>query len=134
ADVQQAAPPRVNDDKSAALITVLPKSSPQDQATADLIHNLRDDLRAKFRGSGATPLVGGSTALFIDVGGQQSARLPWFLAGVLALSFLLLMAVFRSLLVPVKAVFMNLLSIPGLFGVLVAVFHWGVWPGLVRGG
>ena len=130
-DVQQVSAPRFNDDKSAALITVLPKSAPQDHATVDLIHDLRATLRAGFRSTGATPLVGGSTALFIDVGDQQSARLPWFLAGVLALSFLLLMAVFRSLLVPVKAVFMNLLSIGGSFGLLVAVFQWGWFAGLI---
>ena len=130
-NVQQVSAPRLNEDKSAAVITVLPKSSPQDQTTVDLIHDLRDNLRATFRDTGATPLVGGSTALFIDVGQQQSARLPWFLAGVLALSFLLLMAVFRSLLVPVKAVFMNLLSIAGSFGVLVAVFQWGWLAGVI---
>ena len=130
-NVQQVSAPRFNEDKSAAVITVLPKSSPQDQTTVDLIHDLRDHLRATFRDTGATPLVGGSTALFIDVGQQQSARLPWFLASVLALSFLLLMAVFRSLLVPVKAVFMNLLSIAGSFGVLVAVFQWGWLAGVI---
>jgi RND superfamily putative drug exporter len=130
-DVQQVSPPRFNDDKSAALITVLPKSSPQDHATVDLIHHLREDLHSKFRGTGATPLVGGSTALFIDVGDEQSARLPWFFAGVLALSFLLLLAVFRSLLVPLKAVAMNLLSILASFGILVAIFQWGWLAGLI---
>src|SRR5206468_2723644 len=131
-NVQQVSPPRFNGDKSAAVITVLPKPSPQDHATVDLIHELRTNLRGEFQGSGATPLVGGSTALFIDVGEQQSARLPWFLAGVLVLSFLLLLAVFRSVLVPLKAVAMNLLSIAASFGILVAVFQRGWLGGLIR--
>ena len=123
---------RVNSDKSAAVVTVIPASAPQDQATVDLINNLRHDLRADFAGTGGRPLVGGSTALFIDVGNHVTARLPIFLGAVIALSFLLLMAVFRSILVPVKAAIMNLLSIGSSFGILVAVFQWG-WLGSLLG-
>ncbi len=123
---------RVNSDKSAAVVTVIPASAPQDQATVDLINNLRHDLSADFAGTGGRPLVGGSTALFIDVGNHVTARLPIFLGAVIALSFLLLMAVFRSILVPVKAAIMNLLSIGSSFGILVAVFQWG-WLGSLLG-
>ncbi len=130
AGVQQVSPPRFNDDKTAAVITVIPAYAPQDSETVDLIHDLRRSLAGEFEGTGAHPLVGGSTALFIDVGTQQSERLPYFLGAVLLLSFLLLMAVFRSLLVPLKAVAMNLLSIGAAFGILVVIFQWG-WFGNV---
>jgi RND superfamily putative drug exporter len=123
--VLQVTPPRFNEERSAAVITVIPASAPQDRETVDLIQQMRRALAGEFEGSGARPLVGGSTALFIDVGEQQATRLPYFLAAVLLLSFLLLMAVFRSLLVPVKAVLMNLLSICAAFGILVSIFQWG---------
>jgi RND superfamily putative drug exporter len=130
--VASVSPVRLNEDSSAAVVTVLPTSAPQDQATVDLINNLRRDLRLDFAGTGGEPLVGGSTALFIDVGDHITARLPIFLGAVIALSFVLLMAVFRSMLVPVKAALMNLLSIGASFGVLVVVFQWG-WLGGILG-
>jgi RND superfamily putative drug exporter len=130
--VASVSPPRFNQDRNAAVVTVIPDSSPQDQKTVDLIHEMRRTLASEFQGNGARALVGGSTALFIDVGGQQASRLPYFLAGILLLSFLLLLVVFRSLLVPLKAVLMNLLSIAAAFGILVAVFQWG-WLGGVLG-
>ena len=74
----------------------------------------------------------GSVAVNIDFSDYLSARLPYFFAAVLALSFLLLMVVFRSLLVPLKAVIMNLLSIGAAYGVVVAVFQWGWGGGLAR--
>jgi RND superfamily putative drug exporter len=130
--VQQVSPVRFNEAKSAAVMTVIPVAAPQDQGTVDLINLLRRDLRADFEGTGAQPLVGGSTALFIDVGNHVTARVPIFLGAVIALSFLLLMAVFRSVLVPIKAALMNLLSIGAAFGILVAIFQWG-WFGSVFG-
>ena len=130
--VSQVGQPRFNEDQTAAVIPVIPSSSPQDRETVALIHELRRELRAEFEGTDAEPLVGGSTALFIDVGEQQTERLPYFLGAVLLLSFLLLMAVFRSLLVPLKAVAMNLLSIGAAFGILVAIFQWG-WLGGIFG-
>jgi putative drug exporter of the RND superfamily len=129
-DVYRVSDVRFNPDKSAAVITVLPNSAPQDQATVDLIGDLRTRLRSDFAGSGARPLVGGSVALFIDVGQHVDSRLPIFLGAVIALSFLLLMAVFRSVLVPLKAALMNLLSIGSAFGILVAIFQWGWLGGL----
>jgi RND superfamily putative drug exporter len=84
------------------------------------------------QGSDVQVHVGGLTASSIDVSERLSSRLPIFIGAVLVLSFLLLMAVFRSLLVPLKAVVMNLLSIGAAYGVVVAVFEWG-WFGNVLG-
>jgi RND superfamily putative drug exporter len=76
-------------------------------------------------GSTADVKVGGATAAVVDFSRYISDRLPWFIGAVLVLSFLLLMVVFRSLLVPLKAVIMNLLSVGAAYGILVAVFQWG---------
>jgi RND superfamily putative drug exporter len=76
--------------------------------------------------------VGGLTAEGIDISDRLAARLPVFIAAVLALSFLLLLAVFRSVLVPLKAVIMNLLSIGAAYGIVVAIFQWG-WFGSIVG-
>ena len=73
-------------------------------------------------------LVGGPTAIFIDIGERVQDRVPVFLGAVIGASFLLLMVVFRSLLVPVKAALMNVLAAGAAFGILVAVFQWG-WGG-----
>ena len=78
--------------------------------------------------SGVRTYVGGETAAGIDTSHQFSQRLPWVVGGVVLLSFLLLMAVFRSLAVPLKAAVMNLLSVAAAYGVIVAVFQWG-WLG-----
>ena len=76
--------------------------------------------------------VGGSTASFIDISDRIASRLPFFIGAVIALSFLLLMVVFRSILVPLKAAVMNVLSIGAAYGVIVAVFQWGWFRGSVR--
>ncbi len=82
-------------------------------------------------GTGVTAHVGGITAAFVDTGDRISARLPLIIGAVILLSFLLLMAVFRSVLVAVKAGIMNLLSIGAAYGVIVAIFQWGWLGGLV---
>lgn len=130
--VDDIGPVIFNDDESAAVVTVIPESAPQDAATVNLIHDLRSGLRDEYGDSGAKPLVGGSTAMSIDVGEHLSDRLPYFLGSVIALSFLLLIVVFRSILVPLKAALMNLISVGASFGVLVAIFQWG-WLGGVFG-
>jgi RND superfamily putative drug exporter len=84
------------------------------------------------RGSGLRVLVGGTTAIFEDFSGVLARKLPLFIAVVVALSFLLLMAVFRSLVIPLMAAVMNLLSVAAAFGVVVAIFQWG-WLGSVIG-
>ncbi|MDO9174583.1 MAG: MMPL family transporter, partial [Actinomycetota bacterium] len=101
---------------------VYPKTAPQDEATADLVHRLRDDVLPT---TGIQVNVGGWTAGGIDFATYISGRLPILIGAVLILSFLLLMLVFRSLLVPLKAVIMNLLSVGAAYGVIVAIFQWG---------
>jgi RND superfamily putative drug exporter len=111
---------------NAAIITLYPTTSPQDAATSDLVKRLRAQIIPQaMSGSGVHVLVGGITAIFVDFSAKTAARLPILIAVVIALSFLLLMAVFRSLLVPLKAAIMNLLSIGAAYGVMVAVFQWG---------
>jgi RND superfamily putative drug exporter len=105
---------------------VIPSSSPQSERTSNLVSTLRDDVIPRaVQGSDVQVHVGGLTASSIDVSERLASRLPIFIGAVLVLSFLLLMAVFRSLLVPLKAVVMNLLSIGAAYGVVVAIFEWG---------
>jgi RND superfamily putative drug exporter len=99
-----------------------PASSPQDAATTDLVHRLRSD---ELPATGIHVDVGGFTAAGIDFADYLGRRLPLLIGAVLILSFLLLMAVFRSVLVPLKAVVMNLLSVGAAYGVIVAIFQWG---------
>jgi RND superfamily putative drug exporter len=122
--VVEVSPPIPSPDGQAAIIQVVPASAPQDEETTDLVHRLRDDVLPASDTAGEV-LVSGMTAMEIDFTDYMASRTPVFFAIVLGLSFLLLMAVFRSVLVPLKAVIMNLLSIGGAYGVLVAVFQWG---------
>jgi RND superfamily putative drug exporter len=122
-----------NDPKAptAALWRLYPTTAPQDEATTDLVHRLRVHvLPAATQGTGLDVSVSGSVAAAVDFSEYLTARLPLFIGVVLALSFLLLMLVFRSLLVPLKAVVMNLLSIGAAYGVVTAIFQWG-WGGNV---
>jgi RND superfamily putative drug exporter len=113
-------------DPTAAMWQLIPTTSPQDEATTALVNDLRDQvLPAATDGTGLDVAVTGNVAVSIDFTEYLSARIPWFFGIVLALSFLLLMAVFRSVLVPLKAVVMNLISIGASFGLVVAVFQWG---------
>jgi RND superfamily putative drug exporter len=130
--VAAVTPPRFNEDGSAAVMKVIPKTSPQDAATARFVEDLRKDLSVKLDGSGVESFVGGYTAMHIDVSTRMSERLPYFIAGVIGLSFILLTILFRSVIVAAKAALMNLLSIGASFGVLVMVFQWG-WLGNVFG-
>ncbi len=115
-----------NPDGDTVLIQVYPTTSPQDEATTKLIHHLRSDVVPEAtRGTDLTVYVGGVTAAFQDFADVLSSRLPLFIGAVLGLSFLLLLVVFRSVVVPLKAVVMNLLSIGAAYGVIVAVFQWG---------
>ena len=131
-DVAFASPPIPNEAGDAALLQVVPKSSPQAQATGRLVHTLRDEtIPSVTDGTDLDVLVGGYTPMIVDFSSYMAERLPWFMATVLVLSFVLLMAVFRSLLVPLKAVIMNLISIGAAYGVLVAIFQWGWGSALV---
>jgi putative drug exporter of the RND superfamily len=127
--VAVALPATPSESGRAAMITVIPTTSPQNEATERLVRELRDTTIAE---SGLVAHVGGQTASDVDFSTQMSERLPIFIGAVLLLSFLLLMAVFRSVLVPLKAVVLNLLSIGAAYGVMVAVFQWG-WLGSLFG-
>jgi putative drug exporter of the RND superfamily len=124
--VGAVAPPRLSPHRDAAVIIVTPTSAPQDQRTQQLVERIRTHIRSSVTaGTDTHVLVGGVTAAGIDASDQYSARLPLVIGAVVLLSFLLLMAVFRSVAVPLKAVLMNLLSIGAAYGVMVAVFQWG---------
>src|SRR5207249_3388635 len=125
-------PPIPSPKGDAAIIQVFPATAPQDASTGDLVKRLRDQVIPQaMRGTGIRVLVGGLTAVVNDFASQAAARLPVLIAVVIGLSFLLLMVVFRSVVVPIKAAIMNLLSIGAAYGVLVAVFQWGWLKGLV---
>ena len=124
--IASVGPARVDTDAGIATIVALPTTAPQDDATFDTVQRLRSEVVPPALGSSpASAHVGGTTASFGDVAGRVSDRLPAFVGAVLLLSFLLLMVVFRSVLVPLKAALLNLLSIGASYGVLVAVFQWG---------
>ena len=121
------------DGTDVALFVVYPTSAPQDAATTDLIDDLRHDVIPAAMGStGIKVYVGGITAIFTDFASVLTAKLPVFIGVVVLLSFILLALVLRSLVVPLKAAVMNLLSIAAAFGILTAVFQWG-WLGGVFG-
>jgi RND superfamily putative drug exporter len=118
---------------SAALWQVTPTSAPQDEATTELVNRLRDDvLPPAEAAAGIDVAVTGNMAVNVDFSNYLASRLPAFFIAVLSVSFLLLMTVFRSILVPLKAVIMNLLSIGAAYGVVVAIFQWG-WFGSITG-
>ena len=117
----------------AYLIQVIPTSSPQDKATKNTVERLREDvIPPVVSGTTLDANITGSVPADVDVTEFLATRLVVFFGVVLALSFLLLMAVFRSLLVPLKAVIMNMLSIAAAYGVVVAIFQWG-WFGSLTG-
>ena len=108
------------------LLQVVAKGSPQDESTTQLVHRLRDHVVPDAtQGTGLDVHVGGQTAIGVDLADTLGQRLPYMFLAILLLSFVLLMLVFRSLLVPLKAVIMNLLSIGAAYGVIVAIFQWG---------
>ena len=131
-DVAFVSPPRPSPGGDAAVLTVFPKSSPQDERTTQLVDRLRADvLPAATSGSQVDVYVGGATATLQDLADKIAARLPLFIAMVVGLSVLLLMAVFRSLWVPLVSAAFNLLSIAAAYGVVVLVFQQGVGAGLL---
>ena len=118
---------------AAYVMSLIATTAPQDEATTALVHRLRDDvIPGALAGSNLDVQVTGAAATSVDITDYLAGRMPIFFAAVLALSFVLLMIVFRSLLVPLKAVLVNLLSIGAAYGVVVAVFQWG-WGGNLLG-
>ncbi len=125
-DVAEVAPARINHAGTVAVVTAYPRSSPQAYATSQLVSRLRDKVLPPWSArTGATVYVGGVTAGAVDFATTLSHKLPLFIGVVVALSALLLLIVFRSLVIPLQAAVMNLLSIGASLGVIVAIFQWG---------
>ena len=132
--VVSVAPPRLSPSGDVAIISAYPSTSPESAKTHELVEQLRHDvLPAVESSTGATVFVGGATATFIDFSNVLSAKLWFFIGIVVALSALLLLVVFRSLLIPIQAAVMNLLSIGASLGVCVMVFQFGWFPGITAG-
>ncbi|MBV9003576.1 MAG: MMPL family transporter [Solirubrobacterales bacterium] len=129
-DVVAVTPPRVSPSGKVAVMEAYPNSAPQAQATTDLVNRLRDSVLPPFKGTfGSRPLVGGFTAGSIDFSSVLSGKLPLFIGIVVVLSALLLFVIFRSLVIPIQAALMNLLSIGGALGATVLVFQDGFLAG-----
>jgi putative drug exporter of the RND superfamily len=108
------------------VIQVIPTTAPEDQATSNLISQLRDTVIPRYtHGTTLRVYVGGQTATFDDFAAVTSAKVPWLLATIVGFSFLLLVLAFRSLLIPAITAVMNLLAAAAAFGVLTAFFQWG---------
>jgi RND superfamily putative drug exporter len=126
-------PPQVNEDGDAAVLTVFPTTGPQSEATEDLVRTLRDDvIPAATDGTGVEAFVGGNTAMSIDSTEDVAKRLPLLIAGVVLLSMVLLLLAFRSIVIPITAAVMNLLSVGAAYGVIALVSEGG-WAGQLIG-
>ena len=123
--VAATTPPVFSDDGDVAFLQVIPTTGPQDEATTDLVHRLRDEVVPAGADAGLEVEVGGATAAAVDFADYTAERLPLFLAVVLGVALVLLVAVFRGIAVAVKAVLVNLLSLGAAFGAVVAVCQWG---------
>jgi uncharacterized membrane protein YdfJ with MMPL/SSD domain len=129
--VALVSPPQINQDGDAAVYSVIATTAPADEATADLVKTLRSDvIPAATAGEDIQAHVGGSTAANVDLAAEISSRLLLVIVVVLALSFLVLMVAFRSLLVPLQAAITNLVCVGAAFGVMTAAFQWGWGIGL----
>jgi RND superfamily putative drug exporter len=117
--------PRLNAAQNVAVIEAYPRTSPHSKATEALVRRLRETVIPAQRADDVRVLVSGQTAAFVDIAHQMQSRLPLLIGAVVAVSFLLLMVGFRSVVVPLKAAIMNVLSIGVGYGVMVAVFQWG---------
>jgi RND superfamily putative drug exporter len=118
--------PQINRDGTAAIVNVIPSTSPQDAATEDLVQRLREDVvPEELGGSGVTAQIGGVTPALEDQSEYITDRMPLFIAGVVGLSFLLLLVAFHSPLISLKAGVMNLLSVSAAYGVMTLVSKGG---------
>ena len=124
--VAEVAPAKANPAGDTSVIEVEPTTAPDDAATTTLVNRLRASVVPDaLHGTSARGYVGGVTAAYIDIGTRVADRLPLFIGMVVLLSFLLLMLVFHSVVIPLTAGVMNLLSVGAAYGVTVAVFQWG---------
>jgi RND superfamily putative drug exporter len=118
--------PQINEQRNAAIVTVIPTGSPQDEQTEELLQRLRADVVPEaLRHTGISAKIGGLTASFDDQSDYITDRIPLFIAGVVGLSFLLLLAAFHSPLISLKAAIMNLLSVGAAYGVMTLVAKGG---------
>jgi RND superfamily putative drug exporter len=129
-DVMLAVPGQVSADGTFGTITVIPKSGPSEEATQQLVHDLRDQAPALGAQVGGTLAVTGVTAAAIDVSDKLAEALPIYLLIVVGLALVLLLLIFRSIVVPVVAAAGFLLSVGVSFGAVVAVYQWGWLGGL----
>ena len=124
--------PVINDDGDAAIVTVIPTTSPQDEATTELVTRIRSDIAPEtLGGTGVTAYVGGVTAALEDQSEYMVDRMPLFIAGVVGLSFLLLLVAFHSPLISLKAGIMNLLSVGAAYGVMTLFANGGALGELI---
>jgi RND superfamily putative drug exporter len=132
-DVVAVTPPRLSPSGKVAVMEAYPHSAPQAIATTNLVNKLRNQVFPPLRRKlGVVASIGGFTAGSIDFSHVLAVKLPLFIAIVVVLSALLLLVIFRSVVIPIQAAVMNLLSIGGALGVTVAVFQWG-WAGNLLG-
>ncbi|REK89884.1 MMPL family transporter [Streptomyces inhibens] len=131
-DVAAVTPPTFNRARDTAMLSVVPRSKPSSVETEDLVHHIRSTATGIAQDTGAKTLVTGATAMNVDVSQKLNDALLPYLALVVGLAFLLLMVVFRSVLVPLKAALGFLLSVVAALGAVVAVFQWG-WLGSLFG-
>ncbi|HEY5942510.1 MAG TPA: MMPL family transporter [Solirubrobacterales bacterium] len=132
ADVEAVGEPTLDKQSTVAVFTVLSKSEPWSDNTVDLVEDLRETVIPQaLKGTEANSYVGGQTAGYIDLASQIADKLPLMIAIVVALSFFVLLVAFRSLLVPVKAAAMNLLSVAAAYGIVTAVFQLGWGSSLI---
>jgi RND superfamily putative drug exporter len=132
ADVAAVSEPAFDRKGTVTVFTVISKSEPWADETVDLVEDLRDTaIPAALKGTEASAYVGGQTAGYIDLGAQIAEKLPLMIAIVVALSFFVLLIAFRSLVVPIKAAAMNLLSVAAAYGVVTAVFQLGWGSSLI---
>jgi len=131
-DVAAVTEPTLDKQGTVAVFTVISESEPWSDATIELVEDLRDEVIPQaLRGTGANAYVGGQTAGYIDLATKIGDKLPLMIAIVVALSSIVLLIAFRSLLIPIKAAAMNLLSVAAAYGVVTAVFQFGWGASLI---
>jgi RND superfamily putative drug exporter len=132
ADVGAVTEPTLDEAGTAAVFTAISESEPWADETVELVEDLRSTVIPQaLKGTEASSFVGGQTAGYIDLASQISDKLPLMIAIVVALSFIVLLVAFRSLLVPIKAAAMNLISVAAAYGIVTAVFQLGWGSSLI---
>jgi putative drug exporter of the RND superfamily len=130
--VAAVTPIQIDKAGTIAYFNAIAKTGPAEQATTDLVNQLRSSVMpAAEKGTNMTAYVGGTTASYVDLASEISSKLLLQILVVIALSFLLLMLAFRTVVIPAQAAVMNLLSIGAAYGVLTALFQWGWLHGAI---